>query len=673
MMTSTRPALYHLNCANMKSSPRTRRHAPNAYPATPISPAPALPDLEQQDSSSFSWRGRQSTAISASNSSSRSSMGIGNLLSPSSPSDTVGQGELASSPPHKRSKNGMTLPHIKLREASNVLQYDGPGSSPEPVPHQSPAVAALNRDLDPFEAMPSMTEHYLHHYFTNVNMTSYCLFPRDRFLEWVRTDREKTQAEKMLLYAMLAQGTIFSSKIAKVRNADRQFFERIARGAMAESVGRFSLPMVQTRLILSLLHHATGNSLRAWDYCGMAIRAACGMKLSVEKGLQQTTDDERPAFGFDAATLIECRRRTFWSAYIMDRYNGFCSGHMGMLQNSNCLLRLPCDEAAYARGEIPHTPFFHTPEMDPKLSLEAGRSGLGLMACYVEVSSIWGDISGHAYRSGYYPAEKYREPAEESFQEQSAKLETWKAGLASHLHLTQDNIDRAFQGGYIGVFVSLWLLYHCAAMKLCRHVRSQYMKPEHIERNLHRARRHAREVLEMMSSLAKANREKRMPGSAFILSTPFTGYGILIAVDILTSGGSLAELPALLNLLSSGSEVMEELAQFWSSAQRQWKMIGERFQNLVSTVHTAGATTGKTAFYAKAPMEIVFGLEHDLIYDLPLDQRMRAIGLKDLVHRGEELIEIKMQKQDAIDDSHWYSVVDATQVEYDLEMENRPL
>jgi len=46
-------------------------------------------------------------------------------------------------------------------------------------------------------------------------------------------------------------------------------------------------------------------------------------------------------------------------------------------------------------------------------------------------------------------------------------------------------------------------------------------------------------------------------------------------------------------------------------------------------------------------MEVTFGLEHDLIYDVPLVQRMGAIGLKDLTYGGDELIEIKLQKQDA--------------------------
>ena len=546
----------------------------------------------------------------------------------------------------------MALLSTASRKASNALQHEAAGTSPEPMLHHSPTVDILSWDVDPFEAMPDMTKHYLDHYFTNINTASYCMYPRDRFMEWVRRDREKTQAEKMLLYAMLAHGSLFSSRAAKTRNTDRKFFENIARQAMCKSVGTFSLPMVQTRLILAMLYYAPGNTFRSWDYCGMAIRAACGMKLNVEKGLQCITADERPDFSFDSATLVECRRRTFWSAYIMDRFSGFGSGHLCMLQNRNCLLRLPCSESAYARGEIPKTPFFHTPIIDPNLSLEADRSGLGMMAHFVEVSAIWGDVLAQAYRSEYQSVEQYGAPAEEFHQQQMARLQNWKAGLGTHLHPSQDNIDRAFHGGYIGGFVSLWMLYHCAAMKLCRHVRFQYLGQEHIGRNLAQARHHAHEILCMMPSLAKANRERRMPESTFIISTPFIGYGIFTSVDILTAAGSLREFPALLKLLSNGSEVMEELAQYWSPAKRQWRMVGERFDNLLSAVQEGakGAKrekTEKTAFYAKKSMEVTFGLEHDLIYDVPLAQRMGAIGLKDLTYGGDELIEIKLPKQDA--------------------------
>jgi hypothetical protein len=132
---SSRPNLCHSNCADMKSRTRARRYAPNARPSTPISPAPALPILEQQDSP-HSRRDRQSIATSVSNYSSRSSMDIGNLLSPLLPSDPVGQAELAGHSPHNRPRYGMALPCHILREASNVSQHKVPGLSLERVQHQ---------------------------------------------------------------------------------------------------------------------------------------------------------------------------------------------------------------------------------------------------------------------------------------------------------------------------------------------------------------------------------------------------------------------------------------------------------------------------------------------------------------------------------------------------------
>jgi hypothetical protein len=83
---------------------------------------------------------------------------------------------------------------------------------------------------------------------------------------------------------------------------------------------------------------------------------------------------------------------------------------------------------------------------------------------------------------------------------------------------------------------------------------------------------------------------------------------------------------------------------------------------LLSAVHEGakGAkreNTEKTAFYAKKPMDATFCLEHDLIYDVPLVPRMRAIGLKELTDSGDELIEVKLQKQDAPpEDLHWPSM-----------------
>ena len=172
------------------------------------------------------------------------------------------------------------------------------------------------------------------------------------------------------------------------------------------------------------------------------------------------------------------------------------------------------------------------------------------------------------------------------------------------------------------------------------------MEAKHVWRNMTEARYHARKVLEMMPLLAKVNREKRMPEHAFTVSTPFTGYGILTAVDILTAAGSLADLPNLLTLLNSGVEVMEELAVYWHSAHRQWNMIADRVSSIICTTGQEEAVTGKTAFFVPRPIEVTFGLEHDLIYDVPLQQRLRVAGVRDVADQSPGLIEIRSQKHE---------------------------
>ena len=511
------------------------------------------------------------------------------------------------------------------------------------------AASALNWDVDPYDDDPTTTVHYLDSYFENINTTCYCMFPRKPFMKWVTQCHEKSPTEKMLIYTMLAHGSVFSSNPEQMRKVHVTHFLEIARHAMGQTVGKFSLPLLQARVILALLEFSLGNASRAWDYCGSATRAASGMKFNMERGLRDISKDQYLEFGFDRATLIECRRRTFWSAYIMDRFNGFCSGHLSMFQNDDCLLRLPCDEALYEGGKIPLTPFFHNSTMDPEESLGADRSGLGLMAYLIEVSSIWGRVLARAYRSEYQSTNEYGHPAEQFYEKKTRELAEWKAGLSSYSHSSPDNIDKAIQGGYIGIFVSLHLLYHCTAMKLNRHVRFKYMSSWQIDRNIRTARHHAREVLNMMPFLAKVERQKRTPEHAFVVSPPFTGYAILTAIDILTSADSLASLPGLLGPMNSGIEVMEELAGFWASAEHQKNLIAERFGNLVGSVEDKGAAAGKVAFFAEKPMETTFGLEHDLIYSAPRLQYLRAIGVE--VTGEAALLKIKPQVLSSIKSS----------------------
>ena len=499
-------------------------------------------------------------------------------------------------------------------------------------------------DQDPFEFDERMTEYYLDQYFTKVNYSTYGMFPKGLFMKWVQQCRQKTSWDKMLLYAMLANGTIFA--ITPERHADGKTFSSIAHRIIAESAGVFNLQVVQTRLILALYDFSQGKASEAWDFMGAAVRAACGMKLNVEEGILNVKDHQILDYGLDKATLIECRRRTFWSVYIMDRFNGFCSGHVAILHNEDCLLRLPCNEQKFEQGTIPLTPFFDNRKIDLQQFACNDPTSLGMMAYLVQIASIWGEVLARAYRSRYQPASAWGASFEKFYQQTIERLEAWQQSLGAHLTSSMGNIDNASQSGHLGTYGALHTLYHCTMMKLNRYARHDRMQPQHIDRNVKCAYEHACKTLDMMKAIAKRQRSIKGGNFGFAISSPFTGFALLTAIDILTATGSMADLlnpeSRSIELLVGGIAVMTELSEQYSSAKAQLKLVEDRFEDLMATVqsHEAPAQTRVIAFFARDPLEVTFGLDHDLVYALPRMRYLQALGTGLVMQDGDEMVEV---------------------------------
>src|SRR5437868_2876905 len=62
----------------------------------------------------------------------------------------------------------------------------------------------------------------------------------------------------------------------------------------------------------------------------LAPQAASTLNLEIEK--TNDTFLQMFPYGLNRHGYAECRRRTFWSCYIMDRFSGFCSGHLTVIQ-----------------------------------------------------------------------------------------------------------------------------------------------------------------------------------------------------------------------------------------------------------------------------------------------------------------------------------------------------
>ena len=292
--------------------------------------------------------------------------------------------------------------------------------------------------------------HLLDLYFHHAGRATYGMFPRVPFLAWVQSNREKNPDHLMVLYSVLAMGSVFSLDFEH-RNAGKRY-AAIAAYALDRRFGRFTLQLCQSRLMLALYNFARGKSQEAWDYCGAGLRALSALKLNTEDGIKELPETATDApYGFDRATLEECCRRTFWSGFLMDvsstafatstaldlihqqRYNGFCGGTLCVINVEDTFLRLPCLENMFEASSPSEAPLF-----DVDMLSRQGYSGpgtLGRMAYLTLISTIWGDIVTFTSRAVHRPGPSYERVYEAFYTKMYERLDTWLAMLPDNLRV----------------------------------------------------------------------------------------------------------------------------------------------------------------------------------------------------------------------------------------------
>ena len=542
----------------------------------------------------------------------------------------------------------------QLQQESTISDYKATLISPPAPFYESKSTAADPLDFewqnDPYEINPQLILHYIDMYFIFCKST-YCIFPQKPFLRWLQNGKKKPTNELMLLYSLLAIGSVFSTRPERV--AEGSLFGKIARFAIEKNSGNFSLPLAQSRLMFALYQFAIGDSQIAWDNGGSAFRAVAGLRLNLEEHVTNV-GVEFLDYGFNRSTLIECRRRTFWSAFLMDasspptycseidadesqRYNGYCTGRPCVLRKEDIFARLPCRDDAFENEVEVMTPYFDNGGIDHRLTTSTDPSCLGNMAYLAHISSIWEDVLASIYRARYQSPESYRAKYEAFYDTIKMRLSSWLSNLPDSLQFSSSNLDASVDNGSIGAFVSLHALYHMAHMKLNRHVRHEHIPSASVAHNVREAVVHAQQFLHIMKVLSTVNRTKRTASLVspderhdFVFSTPFPGYATFCAIDILSAGGSLEEHEFVdtLRMINSGLDVIEELSQIWASARGQRKAVRRRIEELANIVIDQGG--GMKAWVVRYSMEKTLGSYCDIFYagGRPGAGLLSALGVK---------------------------------------------
>jgi len=491
----------------------------------------------------------------------------------------------------------------------------------------------MSSEDDPYATEPEMTRHLLELYFLHINNSTYGMFPRQHFMWWLSTRTQRSRNERLVLYSMIAMGAVFADD----RYSDfGKHCVDVVTEAVNMTAGKFSLALVQIRLLLGLFHFAKGENSTACDYVGAGINAATYLKFHTEHGcLEMGTDSSQNDFAFSNDQLAESRRRTMWSGVLLDRYFG---STRSLINVQDIFIRLPCMDEAFEKGLKSNAPRHNNGIMDADKCILTSSSEVSSMGWLILLSAIWGDVVNFVFRAVHISPQTYEAEYERFYERTGTALQSWLSRLPDHLQYSPANVGRSIQGGYAGPYMTMHVLYHLSWLTMNRFAKHSCI-PNLIARNVRACHKHAHELLRVIGAVRAANYEAVGHHShqrAFTHLTLSMGYGVLAAIDVIGAGGLDSNLTSTLDQISCGLECLRELARFWAPAQKQNKACETRYyqiHNVLKHPFTArsGCWLGRE-WGVESSLKNEFSPEDDCIYGI--SNRDYFDALKDDVPAG---------------------------------------
>lgn len=318
------------------------------------------------------------------------------------------------------------------------------------------------------------------------------------------------------------------------------------------------------------------------------------------------------------------------------------------ISSDSALIRLPCREDIYEAQQYATAPYFQTILNQASMSTDDDRSSLSPMAFVIQILSIWGEVSFQAFRLSHTPSEGWAQLAEEFHTNIIRRTDDWINRLPGHLAFSVANMERASQVKKVDAFVAIHMFYHATLMKLYRHARYQSLRSEVLIEYIHRARYHAVETLRIALAVVQYAHDVQASRTAtdtsspnVTLLSPFLGYVVLSAVDVLSAGGMVAELPDCISFINGAYGMVQLLGRNWDSSISLANLIKKRLDLMIDCANDRSRTQDKICFAVDGPSletKVPAGtppqppgtLDEDLFYgSLPRDILLRAMRADD--------------------------------------------
>ncbi|KAI9890326.1 MAG: hypothetical protein M1814_004236 [Vezdaea aestivalis] len=551
----------------------------------------------------------------------------------------------------KRRQSSTSLSHSYQDSASTAESYDpsidSDNTESRPTtkngftlemdpPKRDPLVEEWSQD--PYERDPKLVLELMELYLNHVNSALPCFFPQGPLISWIKNTRGKIEASLMLVYAILAVACQFRSD-----GAIGHHFANIAKYAESRQRGRFSLQLVQTRLLLLAYHFSTGDMNQATEYCGQATTAAFSLELNLEPK-EQPSFSEPGYLDLSASAYLECRRRTFWSVYCMSRLCGNLNGRASHSDNGFITIKLPQDNQSYelhlpnrcpsfaslnrARGKVEATEFQH----------------FGPLAHFVLMCTIWGDILTNVFHVTHDHTTSDDFMFERFHLEITERLETWSTNLPEHLTfastlpLNSSNLDQAIRSDYAVQYMAMHALHSTTVITLRRYGQLNDMRQMRQHTLIQEAVRQARIWLALVQAFATSRTMSSYQSNS--TQMPFVGFATMTAIDVISAKGRISEIDDLVRSIEMVLPILDDMAQFWNTARIQAERVRRRLGAL-RRARTFGSTNNEVSyeevpgagrcFSMETPIDGASIKEFDVLYMTSLGDYFEAIGRVDNV------------------------------------------
>ncbi len=190
------------------------------------------------------------------------------------------------------------------------------------------------------------------------------------------------------------------------------------------------LTMLQSLLLLCVHAAGAGKGAQAWMLGGMAFRLCYALRL--DKACEASEDR--------SWHHEEIRRRTFWTAFLVDRFSGAGSDAPNFLQVESATQTLPASERCFLDGMMAVTPCIF------------GDSGiddhdLGCFAYEVRLAELWGRLARYVnHARSADPPDLPSSP----YTSLKRELDHWLASLPEQLMYSPKNLAAAASSGEAG-------------------------------------------------------------------------------------------------------------------------------------------------------------------------------------------------------------------------------